>query len=46
LPKWEADACDRVRTAVRRLARPLAELIARDANEGDTRPLITDFLCD
>jgi hypothetical protein len=24
----------------------LAELIARDANEGDTRLLVTDFLCD
>src|SRR5215475_14898254 len=45
-PKWEADARDRVRTAVRRFARPLADLIARDANEGDTRLLVTDFLCD
>jgi len=46
MPKWEADARDRVRVAVRRFARPLAELIARDANEGDTRLLVTDFLCD
>ncbi len=46
VPKWEADARDRVRAAVRRFARPLAELIARDANEGDTRLLVTDFLCD
>lgn len=46
LPKWEADARDRVRVAVRRFARPLADLIARDANEGDTRLLVTDFLCD
>jgi hypothetical protein len=45
-PKWESDARDRVRTAVRRFARPLADLIARDANEGDTRLLVTDFLCD
>jgi hypothetical protein len=46
MPRWEADARDRVRTAVRRFARPLADLIARDANEGDTRLLVTDFLCD
>jgi hypothetical protein len=35
-----------VRTAVRRYNRPLTDLIARDANEGDTRLLVTDFLCD
>src|SRR5215510_1982798 len=46
MPKWEADARDRVRAAVRRFARPLADLIARDANEGDTRLLVTDSLCD
>lgn len=46
MPKWEADARDRVRAAIRRFARPLTELIARDANEGDTRLLVTDFLCD
>jgi type I restriction and modification enzyme subunit R-like protein len=46
MPKWEADARDRVRAAVRRYAKPLADLIARDANEGDTRLLVTDFLCD
>lgn len=45
-PKWETDARDRVRAAIRRFARPLSELIARDANEGDTRLLVTDFLCD
>jgi hypothetical protein len=46
MPKWEADARDRVKVAVRRFARPLTDLIARDANEGDTRLLVTDFLCD
>jgi Type I restriction enzyme R protein N terminus (HSDR_N) len=46
MPKWETDARDHVRTAVRRFAKPLADLIARDANEGDTRLLVTDFLCD
>ncbi|WP_283139282.1 type I restriction enzyme HsdR N-terminal domain-containing protein [Rhizohabitans arisaemae] len=45
-PKWESDARTRVRAAVRRFAKPLAELVARDANEGDTRLLITDFLCE
>src|SRR5215470_9782843 len=46
MPKWETDTRDRLRAAVRRFARPLADLIARDANEGDTRLLVTDFLCD
>jgi Type I restriction enzyme R protein N terminus (HSDR_N) len=46
MPKWEADARDRVRAAIRRFAKPLADLVARDANEGDTRLLVTDFLCD
>jgi hypothetical protein len=46
MPKWEAETRDRVRTAVRRFAKPLADLIARDANEGDTRLLVTDFLCE
>ena len=45
-PKWEADARDRVRTAIRRFSKPLQDLVARDANEGDTRLLVTDFLCD
>lgn len=46
LPKWEADARDRLRSSIRRLTKPLADLAARDANEGDTRLLVTDFLCD
>jgi hypothetical protein len=46
MPKWESDTRDRLRATVRRVARPLADLIARDANEGDTRLLVTDFLCD
>jgi hypothetical protein len=45
-PKWEADARDRLRGAVRRFSKPLADLVARDANEGDTRLLVTDFLCE
>jgi N-acetylglutamate synthase/N-acetylornithine aminotransferase len=31
VPKWETEARDRLRAAIRRFARPLAELIARDA---------------
>jgi hypothetical protein len=46
VPKWEAEARERVRVAVRRFSRPLTDLIARDANEGDTRLLVTDFLCE
>jgi hypothetical protein len=46
MPRWEAEARDRVRAAIRRFAKPLADLIARDANEGDTRLLVTDFLCE
>lgn len=45
-PKWESDTRDRLRTAVKRYSKPLADLVARDANEGDTRLLVTDFLCD
>jgi len=45
-PKWEQTAKDRIRSALRRYAKPLNDLIARDANEGDTRLFVTDFLCD
>jgi hypothetical protein len=45
-PKWETEAVERVRAGIRRYAKPLSDLHARDANEGDTRLLVTDFLCD
>jgi hypothetical protein len=45
-PKWETDARERIRAAVRRFNKPLVDLVARDANEGDTRLLVTDFLCE
>lgn len=45
-PKWEIEARERVKTAVKKYQKPLAELVARDANEGDTRLLVTDILCD
>ena len=37
---------ERMKAAIKRFSKPLAELIARDANEGDTRLLVTDMLCD
>jgi predicted type IV restriction endonuclease len=45
-PRWEVDAREKVRAAIRKFSKPLADLIARDANEGDTRLLVTDFLCE
>lgn len=45
-PKWESDARDRLKAGIRKFGRPLSDLINRDANEGDTRLLVTDFLCE
>lgn len=45
MPKWEQEARDSIRSAIRRFNKPLQEIIARDANEGDTRIVVTDFLC-
>ena len=45
-PKWESGARDRSKAAVRKFQKPLADLISRDANEGDTRLLVTDMLCE
>lgn len=44
VPKWESECRERLSAAVRRLARNLADLAARDANEGDTRLLVTELL--
>jgi hypothetical protein len=46
LPKWEIAARERMKAAVKKFSKPLADLVGRDANEGDTRLLVTDFLCD
>jgi predicted type IV restriction endonuclease len=46
LPKWETTARDRMKAAIKKFSRPLTDLVARDANEGDTRLLVTDMLCD
>jgi predicted type IV restriction endonuclease len=45
-PKWEQEARERLRAALRKYTPPLQGLVERDANEGDTRLLVTDFLCD
>jgi len=45
-PKWEQVALETLRTRIRKFAGPLRELVERDANEGDTRLLVTDMLCD
>lgn len=45
-PKWETETRERVKASIRKFTKPLADLIARDANEGDTRFLVTDFLCE
>jgi hypothetical protein len=36
-PDRETEARDRLKAAIRRFSKPLADLVARDANEGDTR---------
>lgn len=36
-PKWELTARERMKTAIKKFSKPLADLVARDANEGDTR---------
>lgn len=46
MPKWESDARERLKAGIRRYSKPLADMIERDANEGDTRLLVTDFLCE
>lgn len=45
-PKWETDTRERLKTAIKRYSKPLNDLCQRDANEGDTRLVITDFLCE
>jgi hypothetical protein len=45
-PKWETSARERVRTAIRRFHKTLNNLVERDANEADTRLLVTNFLCE
>ena len=46
LPKWETSARERIKGAIKKFSKPLADLVTRDANEGDTRLLVTDMLCE
>ncbi|WP_184585316.1 hypothetical protein [Lipingzhangella halophila] len=41
---WERQTCERLAAAMDRFSGPLAELTARDANQGDTRLWVLDFL--
>lgn len=43
-PKWETDAKERIRAMIRKYQKALTSLAERDANEGDTRLFVTDFL--
>jgi hypothetical protein len=45
-PKWEEAARERIKAGIKKYSKHIADLGARDANEGDTRLMITDFLCD
>lgn len=45
-PKWELAAIEQVNEAIQRYIKPLEALRARDANEGDTRMVVTDMLCE
>lgn len=45
-PKWETNARERLKTSIKKFSKPLSDLVNRDANEGDTRLLVTDFLCE
>lgn len=46
IPKWESAARDRISGGLKRIAKPIEALKARDAVEADTRMLVTDVLCD
>ena len=46
VPVWEDNAKQSIKAGIRKFSKPLGELVSRDANEGDTRLLITDFLCE
>jgi len=46
VPKWESDTIERIRGGLRKYIKPMQEMIARDANEADTRLIVTDILCE
>jgi hypothetical protein len=41
IPKWESEARDRLKAAIRRYNKPLSAMLERDENEGNTRLLVT-----
>jgi len=45
-PKWASTTRESVRAGIRKFVKPLQDLKVRDANEGDTRLVVTDVLCD
>jgi hypothetical protein len=45
-PKWKQDAINRLRTTIKRYSKSLIELIDQQANEAQTRLLVTEFLCE
>lgn len=45
-PKWEKAARKRLREKAKSFEGPIEDLLKRDANEGDTRLLVTDYLCE
>ena len=45
-PKRELECKERIRVFIRKTSKSLADLVARDANEANTRMFITDFLSD
>jgi len=46
LPRWRQNALEMVSAGIQRYTLSLSEILARDANEGDTRLLVTDLLCE
>jgi hypothetical protein len=45
-PRWETGARDHLQTAIWPFGEPQGDFVARDADRGDTRLLVTDFFGD
>src|SRR5680860_753439 len=45
-PRWEETVQSRIKTGLQRMSSALVDMGSRDANEGDTRLFVTDFLCE
>lgn len=46
MTQWETQARANVKAAIEKFSKPLHDLRSRDANEGDTRLVVTDMLCE